>query len=79
MSKKKDEDSWRYSSIKRRDYRADHGTEEIPRHTGKKKDTKKWCKGKVGVEHSFRISRKSFNYFSLTKLRCENCGKEKWS
>jgi hypothetical protein len=24
---------------------------EIPKHKGKKKKTRKWCKGKVGVEH----------------------------
>lgn len=51
MSKKKDEDSWRYGGIKRRDFRSGHDEPEVPRHKGTKKNTKKWCKGKKGVEH----------------------------
>lgn len=46
----------------------------------RKKDTRKWCRGKVGVEH------KLYRYFyrsgwsgirtNLIRSRCENCGKE---
>ena len=51
MSKKKDESSWGYGGIKRRDFRNSHDEPEVPRHKGAKKNTKKWCKGKEGVEH----------------------------
>ena len=80
MSKKKDEGSWRYSGIKRRDFRNAKHEPEVPRHRGTKKNTKKWCKGKTGVEH-VPISR--ITYYILRGERkpmycfneCENCGK----
>lgn len=81
MSKKKDEGSWRYSGIKRRDFRNAKDEPEVPRHRGAKKNTKKWCKGKTGVEH-VPISRATYYmlrgerkpmYYHFTE--CENCGK----
>lgn len=51
-------------------------------HSGKrrKKDTKRWCRGKVGKEHEFKPFLKwpSLNSkFSVRK--CSVCGKENWS
>jgi len=45
-----------------------------------RKDRRRWCRGKVGIEHKTRlepatISRKSGQIFTLVKL-CENCGKK---
>lgn len=80
MSKKKDEDSWRYGGIKRRDFRNAKDDPEVPRHKGTKKNTKKWCKGKRGVEH---IPVRRTKYYMLRGERkpmyrfteCVNCGK----
>lgn len=41
-----------------------------------KKDTKSWCKGKVGREHSpkvFAVER--YHYVNRLELCCEKCGK----
>ena len=44
--------------------------QEVPRHRSKK-DKKRWCKGKVGVEHEVEVIYKW--WFSCH--RCKNCGK----
>lgn len=83
MSKKKDEDSWSYGGVKRRDFRHAHDEPEIPAHSGKRKDTKKWCKGKEGKEH-VAIRKARYFYDPRLKVRrishstviCENCGKK---
>lgn len=81
MSKKKDEDSWRYGGIKRRDFRSAHDEPEVPRHKGKK-NTKKWCKGKRGVEHVPVLREKTYKSNRDGQIRvmyryneCEKCGK----
>lgn len=46
----------------------------------RKKNTKLWCRGKVGREHEWQdnSTAKSLWYLSIfTALRCGNCGKEK--
>lgn len=76
MSKKKDEDSWRYGGIKRRDFRSGHDEPEVPRHKGAKKNTKKWCKGKEGVEHIPVGKTKWYgDRFGYSYNECEKCGK----
>ena len=77
MSKKKDKDS--YGGVKRRDFRHAHDEPEVPRHKGSKKNTKKWCKGKKGVEHTSILRKKTWRtgeervlYYSN---ECEKCGK----
>lgn len=80
LSKKKDEYSWRYGGIKRRDFRHTNDGPEVPRHKGTKKSTKKWCKGKKGVEH---IPIRKIKYYTIRGERkeayrfteCEKCGK----
>lgn len=48
-----DGDSWKASGIRRRDFRSSKEEPEINRHMGnRKKNTKKWCKGKVGKKHT---------------------------
>lgn len=68
-----DDSSWRAGGIRHRDNRHDHGTSEVPRHRGKKKDTKKWCKGKVGREHQISTVEK-WDWCLVDK--CMVCGKE---
>lgn len=76
MSKKKDEGSWAYGHIKRRDFRHSHDGPEVPRHKGTKKNTKKWCKGKEGVEHVPMGKTKWYgDRFGYSYNECEKCGK----
>lgn len=83
LSKKKDEDSWAYGGVKRRDFRHAHDEPEIPAHNGKRKNTKKWCKGKEGREHipvrkaKVWTNRQTGEERLLyTTVVCEKCGKK---
>jgi hypothetical protein len=42
---------------------------------GKKKNTRKWCRGKVGRKHVLALFNK---YAWHTNHKCINCGKEIW-
>lgn len=73
-----DDDSWNASSIKHRDARHSHDGPEINTKK-KKKDTKKWCKGKVGREHEYTTvdSKRFRNTVSMFQVdKCSKCGKE---
>jgi len=69
-------------AAKRRDERATKGPEDEPSSgTRKHKDKKRWCKGKVGVEHTpvcvpYRRARLSLDeHNSWCELVCSTCGK----
>lgn len=74
--------SWKKSAADRRDAR--NIKEDIAsKPPSAKKDTKKWCKGKVGVEHEKKISPMfdlgKQNYEPSKKrlvMYCSKCGKE---
>lgn len=52
MRIKKDSDSWTAGGVINRDTRHDKSAvPEQPKHKPKRKDTKKWCRGRVGKEH----------------------------
>ena len=55
-------DSWAASGIIRRDFRAAKDAPEVPgaRNRGRK-NTKRWCKGKVGREHDVRSVNENFH------------------
>lgn len=76
---------------KRRDVRNVKDAEEVPKVDGAKKKTRKWCKGKVGVEHtlvcrnyvdvkyggSYVIGDNVTSLYQDWKLlMCSTCGKE---
>jgi hypothetical protein len=61
---------WKEESIKRRDFRHVHGEPEVPRSRAKK-DTKRWCKGKIGREHKPSCVARKYFYV----LECSVCGK----
>lgn len=75
--------SWKEEANKRRDARASKD-EVIREKSSIRKDTKKFCKGKVGKEHILVVK----NYFELKEpaskppypdryvLFCSKCGKE---
>ncbi len=50
--------------------------EEPTQHKGKKKNTKRWCKGKVGREHSFT---KKIVLSYMSYMVCTICGKHNLS
>lgn len=80
---------WKKGAAARRDARNIKDPNDTPKPGASKKDTKKWCRGKVGVEHkpecrdyqdvknSFRghaLGDKMFQGWKL--LICTTCGKE---
>jgi hypothetical protein len=64
---------WKAGAVKYRDARHTKGPDGH-RPVAGKKDTKKWCRGKVGVKHEL----KCMPWSTLTTgrvLACVNCGK----
>lgn len=79
MSKKKYLDDWSGGALKRKEFRHTHNGPEVPRHIGKKKNTRKWCKGKVGREHVWsRTAYLTIKWLNKSYYcwHCEGCGKQ---
>jgi len=57
-------------------YQQPHVVEPTAR-KAKKKDTKKWCKGKVGVEHKWvqTLHRSRYDRYSYYTSKCDTCKK----
>jgi hypothetical protein len=73
---KDDDSSWKASGIKRRDFRHTHGGPNTPKGRGKRKNTKQWCKGKVGTPHILQHQQHpKYPKWSHVDL-CVECGKE---
>lgn len=73
MRLKEDASSYKAMGLKKK-------LEEIPavfKHKNKK-DTKKWCKGKVGVEHNYELQVPKNEILGGWRLIpiCNNCGKQ---
>lgn len=72
---KRDHSGWRSSGLylKYQQPKVD----EIVHSKKTKKNTKKWCKGNVGVRHVYqRVERTEFMTFVWSTNRCDNCGKK---
>ena len=71
---KENSDSWRTSGILKRDFKHDH-SEPITKFYSSK-NTRKWCRGKVGVKHDvvWRAEEGFFGYKYKTG-KCLHCGK----
>lgn len=73
--------SWKKSAADRRDAR-NTKSPEASKPVPSKKDTKRWCKGKVGVEHKLECrdyvaTKNAPEYLNRWKLLiCTACGKE---
>jgi hypothetical protein len=60
------------------DMLAEIGMHPSPPKKRRRKDTRRWCRGKEGREHQeFLMESRSTRWFSFDKYRCEVCGKER--
>ena len=72
---------WKEDGIRRRDFRATHNGPEVGRNRSKirRKNTKQWCRGKVGKEHVLYTYTVVMPYhFGGKRVRrgqCKVCGK----
>lgn len=92
-----DANSWRADSAIRRDLRARRDTPEIPRGPKSvagprpRKDRRRWCGGRVGVEHRLEVARTHLwprnrfeggrwvtVYETVHVYRCAGCGRYDW-
>ena len=79
--------SWKARGTAVRDSRHEHAGPEVASAPSRPRDTKRWCKGKVGREHALvvRDARELGKYALQTRQRlvqfCSKCGKEldSWS
>lgn len=81
--------SWRYEGQQRKEKsRAADDAVEVaealgytpaPQRLGRKKNGKRWCRGKVGREHQYELSR-TVRLFNRTTsvFRCSECGRQEW-
>jgi hypothetical protein len=76
---------WKKEAAKRRDERASKNDPCNKVAKGKKKDTKKWCRGKVGIEHqpvcyTYAEYKNDPDQYKIFKdwrvLACKICNKE---
>lgn len=75
MRLKEESNNWRASGIKKRDARHTHDEPAVKPKS--KKNTNKWCKGKVGVLHDIVWQDvKSFLGYSWRSGSCLRCGKK---
>lgn len=72
MRLSRDPDSWKAGGVKRRDFRHTHDGPETPRHVGRRKNGKRWCRGKLGREHTPIHRVKQYGY---AVDECSVCGR----
>ncbi|AXH66665.1 hypothetical protein SEA_STARBOW_197 [Streptomyces phage Starbow] len=71
--KERGTDKWNMSKATRRSARNFVETEKVGK--AKKKNTRKWCKGREGRKHVLAL----YNKYTWSHSRkCVNCGKELW-
>lgn len=69
--------SWKARGVAVRDARHTHNGPEISGAPTKHKDTKRWCRGKAGVEHTLVVVvMRRFTLFPELVRHCSTCGKE---
>jgi hypothetical protein len=74
---KDDNSNWKAGSLIRRDFRHVKDEPDIPKHRRKRKNRKKWCKGREGIPHvpGGWVPDPHWNYETIQVKICENCGK----
>ncbi len=79
MRLKEDTSSWAASGVIKRDFRHDPSLVADKPHSSKK-DTKRWCKGKVGVEHEWENIIPPNDSLAFRKFDiCKNCGRQSYA
>lgn len=76
MRIKETKSNWNASGIIKRDFRHDSSQPQTSR-VKSKKDTRKWCKGKVGVEHDYeyQFPKNDMIFFRMMAV-CLTCGRQ---
>lgn len=74
MRLKEDKSNWKASNI----IRKTRLWLDEAKHIGRRKNTRKWCRGKVGIAHQF-VTTESHKLWNLVWHieRCRGCGKKK--
>jgi len=73
---KKEHDGWKSSGLWLR-FQYPKINDDENQITHKRKNTRKWCKGRVGVPHEKELVKKTnFLDWHWTEYRCKNCGKK---
>ncbi len=72
---KQDSSSYRASGVIVRDARHTHNGPSEPAHRSSK-DKRRWCRGKVGVEHKLHVVLSRREWFPRLLHCCLSCGKE---
>jgi hypothetical protein len=67
---------WVAGANARRDFRQDRGGPEVPTRVPAKKNTKRWCRGRVGRDHSFSWTESRWSDRLLIEV-CDHCGKHR--
>jgi hypothetical protein len=74
MTLKEDSYSWRSHALIKRDFKHDHS--ELPVTYRSHKNTRLWCKGKVGVRHHALWHKEVWLFDTTTHVgKCLGCGK----
>ena len=69
--------SWRLGAAEVRDARHVHDGPEVTAAPAKHKDTRRWCKGKIGREHVMAVSIMNRHGIWAELVRhCSGCGKK---
>lgn len=83
MRLKEDKTSWRAGGIIKRDNNQDKSVDGPCKPKGKKKDTKTWCRGKVGKKHKlgWRVCKRFSHHVwrektPVMEMACETCDKQ---
>lgn len=75
---KKDHTGWRTSGLWTKYQKPNVGDDTFNTIKSKYKNTRKWCKGKVGVEHNYQLVERHEGWLSFCQSKCVSCGKKKW-
>lgn len=75
MRLKEDSSNYNAESVKRKEFRHSPVSYEVVKRKSKK-DTKRWCKGVIGVEHEWEKITPRNVYKGMRLNVCRKCGKQ---
>lgn len=71
----RDDSSWKAHGLAKKYEDWEHDHKQGSKGKNKKKNTKRWCRGKEGQEHDWKPFEK---HQRIAIHRCSRCGKENW-